>query len=82
MPVEVVRVDCKATWKKAPKQMTAIVDFGSGQKVKIPIPAYYLSGDDVATTETSIVEGMESLAEALLRFADHIRKKQSSGHHP
>jgi hypothetical protein len=50
------------------------VDYGAFE-VSIPLPARYLATDDFQTQRRQSVEAMESLAEALLRFADQTRKQ-------
>ena len=52
----------------------AVVDYGAFE-VNIPLPARYLIDDDFGTQRRQSVEAMESLAEALLRFADQTRKR-------
>jgi hypothetical protein len=52
------------------------VDYGAFE-VTIPLPARCLITDDFQTQRRQSVEAMESLAEALLRFADHTRKQWS-----
>jgi hypothetical protein len=44
-----------------------------------PMPARYLVDDDVDTQMYEFVEAMESLAEALTRYADRIRKQWPHG---
>ena len=51
------------------------VDYGAFEVVSIPLPARYLATDDFPTQRRQSVEAMESLAEALLRFADQTRKR-------
>jgi hypothetical protein len=50
------------------------VDYGAFE-VTLPLPARCLITDDFATQRRQSVEAMESLAEALLRFADQTRKR-------
>jgi hypothetical protein len=52
----------------------AVVDYGAFE-VSIPLPARYLIDDDVETQTHEFLEAMESLARALLRFADQTRKR-------
>ena len=50
----------------------AVVDYGAFE-VSIPLPARYQKDADVDTQTHEFVEAMESLAKALLRFADQTR---------
>jgi hypothetical protein len=47
--------------------------------VEIPLPARYLIDDEVDTQMHEFVEAMESLAEALTRYADQTRKRSLAG---
>jgi hypothetical protein len=52
----------------------ADVDYGAFE-VQIPLPARCLLDDDFETQTREYVEAMESLAAALLRFAEQTRKQ-------
>ena len=56
----------------------AVVDYGAFE-VEIPLPARYLIDDEVDTQMNDFVESMESLAEALTRYADQTRKRSLAG---
>jgi hypothetical protein len=47
-----------------------IVDYGGGEEVVIPLRAHHLTTDDVLEQQRQACEAMESLAAALLDFAD------------
>jgi hypothetical protein len=55
----------------------ADVDYGAFE-VQIPLPARCLLDDDFETQTREYVEAMESLAAALLRFAEQTRKTMSA----
>jgi hypothetical protein len=72
--VEVKRTHASATIDDREPHWIVDVDYGAFE-VQIPLPARYLQHDDWQTQRRQSVEAMESLAEALLRFADHTRKQ-------
>jgi hypothetical protein len=72
--IEVKRVRATATEDDREPHWMAEIDYGAFQ-VTIPLPARFLQHDDLQTQQHEYVEGMESLAAALLRFADQIRKR-------
>ena len=73
--IEVKRVQASMTISDMePPHWVAVVDYGAFE-VEIPLPARYLMDDDVDTQTHEFVEAMESLAKALLRYADQTRKR-------
>ena len=72
--VEVKRARATMTKTDLEPHWLADVDYGAFE-VSIPLPARYLATDDFQTQRRQSVEAMESLAEALLRFADQTRKQ-------
>ncbi len=74
--IEVLRVQGTLTLDNPTEaERQAIVDYGGGRAVTIPLPAHYLLQDEPAEQRCRSVEAMESLARALLHFADHTRKQ-------
>jgi hypothetical protein len=55
-----------------------IVDYGGGVEVVIPLRAHHLTTDDVLEQHRQACEAMESLARALLDFANQLRKRWSN----
>jgi hypothetical protein len=53
----------------------AVVDYGDGVEIQIPLRAHYLITDSPLEQQRQSIEAMESLARAMLDFADRIRKK-------
>jgi hypothetical protein len=72
--VEVKRLVSSMTIDDMEPHWVAVVDYGA-LEVQIPLPARYLLDDDFETQRRQFVPAMESLAEALLRFADQTRKR-------
>lgn len=72
--IEVIGARAKATETNKEPQWEVLVDYGQGEVV-IPLPVHYLATDDFETQRRLSVEAMESLAAALLRFADQTRKQ-------
>jgi hypothetical protein len=72
--IEVKRARASATISDREPHWVLDVDYGAFE-VQIPLPAHYLQDDDFQTQRRQSVEAMESLAEALLRYADRIRKQ-------
>jgi hypothetical protein len=72
--IEVKRVQSTATTSDVEPHWGAVVDYG-GFEVCIPLPERHLPTDDFETQRRQSVLAMESLAEALLRFADQTRKQ-------
>jgi hypothetical protein len=72
--IEVKRAKASMTIDDREPHWVAVVDYGAFE-VEIPLPARYLLDDDSGTQRRQSVEAMESLAEALLRFADQTRKQ-------
>ena len=72
--IEVKRVLANMTRSDMEPHWEAVVDYGAFE-VNIPLPARYLIDDDVETQTHEFLEAMESLARALLRFADQTRKR-------
>jgi hypothetical protein len=72
--VEVKRALATMTISDKEPHWIVEVDYGAFE-VSIPLPARYLATDDFPTQRRQSVEAMESLAEALLRFADQTRKR-------
>jgi hypothetical protein len=72
--IEVKRAQASATISDREPHWEAVVDYGAFE-VNIPLPARYLQNDDFETQRRQSVEAMESLAKALLRFADQTRKR-------
>jgi hypothetical protein len=69
-----------ACWKKRdePPLWFAIAEFGAGVTAEIPLPAHFVPGDDSHTQRAEAIEAMESLAEALQRFAKKCRNSRSN----
>ena len=76
--IEVKRVQASMTISDMEPHWVAVVDHGAFQ-VEIPLPARYLINDEVYTQMHEFVEAMESLAEALTRYADQTRKRSLAG---
>ena len=72
--IEVKRVQASMTISDMEPHWVAVVDYGAFE-VEIPLPARYLMDDDVDTQAHEFVEAMESLAKALLRYANQTRKR-------
>jgi len=72
--IEVKKVRANMTISDMEPHWEAVVDYGAFE-VSIPLPARYLIDDDVETQTHEFLEAMESLARALLRFADQTRKR-------
>jgi hypothetical protein len=72
--IEVKKIQSTKTKSELEPRWEAIVDYGAFE-VKIPLPARCLITDDFETQRHQFVGAMESLAEALLRFADQTRKR-------
>jgi hypothetical protein len=72
--IEVLRARSTMTIDDLEPHWVADVDYGAFE-VTIPLPARCLITDDFETQRRQSVEAMESLAEALLRFADQTRKQ-------
>jgi hypothetical protein len=72
--IEVKKVQATMTIDDMEPHWEAVVDYGAFE-VKIPLPERYLIDDDPETQRRLSIEAMESLAEALLRFADQTRKQ-------
>ena len=70
--VEVKQVRANMTINDMEPHWEAVVDYGPFE-VSIPLPARYQMDADVDTQTHEFVEAMESLAKALLRFADQTR---------
>jgi hypothetical protein len=70
--VEVKQVRANMTINDMEPHWEAVVDYGAFE-VSIPLPARYQKDADVDTQTHDFVEAMESLAKALLRFADQTR---------
>jgi hypothetical protein len=76
--IEVKRVQASMTISDMEPHWVAVVDYGAFE-VEIPLPARYLMDDDIDTQAHEFVAAMESLAEALLRYADQTRKRSLAG---
>jgi len=72
--IEVKRVQASMTISDMEPHWVAVVDYGAFE-VEILLPARYLMDDDIDTQTHEFVEAMESLAKALLRYADQTRKR-------
>jgi hypothetical protein len=72
--IEVKRLVSSMTINDMEPHWIAVVDYGAFE-VNIPLPAQYLLHDDFETQRRQFVPAMESLAEALLRFADQTPKQ-------
>jgi hypothetical protein len=81
MQVEILQVNFKVVAGGPAQLYTVTAAYGPIQ-VEIPIPAYFVSGDMAPTVDYEAAEGMENLAEALLRHAGLLRKLASSGRQP
>ena len=77
--IEVKRVQASMTISDMEPHWVAVVDYGA-LEMEIPLPARYLVNDDFDTQMHEFVEAMESLAEALTRYADQTRKRSLAGH--
>lgn len=75
--IEVLRVRATMTQSDMEPPWVAEVSYGSSV-VDIPLPAHDLITDDDAQSRHEWIGAMESLARALLDFADHIRKRSPS----
>ena len=74
--IEVKRVQATSTIGELDDpHWIAVVDYGQGVEVNIPLPAQCLATDDVEVQQRLSLEAMESLAEALLEFAGGLRKR-------
>lgn len=74
--IEVKQVRSTMTLDNKEPHWEVVVDYGAfAGTVAIPLPARCLITDDPATQIRQSVEAMESLAQALLLFADHTRKQ-------
>ena len=67
--VEVKQVRANMTKSDMEPHWEAVVDYGPFE-VSIPLPARYQKDVDVDTQTHEFVEAIESLAKALLHFAD------------
>jgi hypothetical protein len=76
--IEVKRVQASMTISDMEPHWVAVVDYGAFE-VEILLPARYLMDDDIDTQTHEFVEAMESLAKALLRYADQTRKRLPAG---
>jgi hypothetical protein len=76
--IEVKRVQASMTMSDMEPHWVVVVDYGAFE-VEIPLPARYLMDDDIDTQTHEFVEAMESLAEALTRYADQTRKRSLAG---
>jgi hypothetical protein len=76
--IEVKRVQASMTISDMEPHWVAVVDYGAFE-AEIPLPARYLIDDEVDTQMHEFVEAMESLAEALTRYADQTRKRSLAG---
>ncbi len=72
--IEVKEVRATMTRDEREPHWEAVVSYGLVEVV-IPLPARQLPGDGLRENIREPVEAMESLARALLRFADHTRKQ-------
>ena len=72
--IEVKRVQASMTISDMEPHWVAVVNYGAFE-VEILLPARYLMDDDIDTQTHEFVEAMESLAKALLRYADQTRKR-------
>ncbi len=72
--IEVKKVRSTMTKDDLEPHWEVVVDYGAFE-VNIPLPARYLITDDAGTQRRQSVEAMESLAKALLRFANQTRKQ-------
>jgi hypothetical protein len=69
--IEVIKVRATMTIGDLEPHWEAVVDYGEfAAPVNIPLPARLLTTDDAGTQRRQSVEAMESLAEALVRFAN------------
>jgi hypothetical protein len=73
--IEVKKVQATSTIGELEPHWEAVVDYG-GFEVCIPLPERCLLSDDFETQRRQSVLAMESLSEALLRFADQTRKSR------
>lgn len=74
--IEVKQVRATTTIGDLEPHWEAVVDYGVfAATVNIPLPARYLITDDAEMQRRQSVEAMESLAEALVRFANQTRKQ-------
>jgi hypothetical protein len=74
--IEVTQVSATTSKDDSEPHWEATVDYGEfAGLVTIHLPARYLEGDDHEMRMRQSVEGMERLAEALLRFAGQMRSQ-------
>ena len=77
MAIKVKQIRSIATEDDREPVWKAIVDYGGGVEIEIPLRAHHLPTDDMAEQRRQACEAMESLARALLDFADQFRKRWS-----
>jgi hypothetical protein len=69
------------TQGKKEQYIIAVARYG-GLEVDNPLPAYWVQGADSATLDSEAFQGMEDLAEALLRYRDHMKRTLYGGRQP
>jgi hypothetical protein len=75
--IEAKQVRATMTREEMEPPWEAVVAYGPhGPVVVIPLPGRQLPTDDLPQSYRESIEAMESLARALLDFADHIRKSR------
>jgi hypothetical protein len=73
--IEVKQVRATMTLNDMEPHWEAVVSYGASFEVVIPLPGRQLSTDDWTQSHRESAEAMESLARALLDFADRTRKQ-------
>lgn len=73
--IKVKSVRATMTLSDMEPHWVAVVSYGSGVEVEIPLPGRQLATDDWPQMHREWAEAMERLAAALLDFADHTRKQ-------
>jgi hypothetical protein len=75
MAIKVLRVQSRMTLGDREPLWYAIVDYGDGIEIQIPLRAHYLITDDAPEQRRQSIEAMENLARAMLDFVDRTRKR-------
>jgi hypothetical protein len=77
--IKVLRVQSTMTETDREPLWFAVVDYGDGVEIQIPLRAHYLITDDPREQRRQSLEAMENLARALLDFVDRTRKRWPNG---
>jgi hypothetical protein len=73
--IKVLRVQSKMTEGDREPLWYAVVDYGDGVEIRIPLRAHYLITDDALEQQRQSIDAMENLARAMLDFANRTRKR-------